>query len=184
MERQFLAPKLTEDDTFLSNTPSGSLVYRVPAPHVFMGVPRDALWKYEHMHFTVRVHAIKLDFFEWLDCRNVNNCQLRFTRHYTPILKYISPPVVYQSAEVELIFDPKSIMGVIKDLNPDDLPFVQAKIGAANINFENYVSSSTGFRGWYNNRVKGVVGDQKISKNLDVKMLWETGHAIHDPVSM
>jgi hypothetical protein len=57
----------------------------------------------------------------------------------TPILKYISPPVVYQEAEVELIFDPKSIMGRIKNVATDDLPFVQAKIGLANINFEGYV---------------------------------------------
>lgn len=34
------------------------------------------------------------------------------------------------------------------------------------------------------NSVRGIVGDQKISKNLDVKMLWETGYAIHDEVMM
>jgi hypothetical protein len=77
----------------------------------------------------------------------------------TPILKYISPPVVYQDAEIELIFDPKSIMSRIKNVASDDLPFVQAKIGLANINFEGYVKSDTGFRGWYNNVVQGKVGD-------------------------
>jgi hypothetical protein len=59
----------------------------------------------------------------------------------TPILKYIVPPVVYQEAEVELVFDPKSVMNRIKDVASDDLPFVQAKIGLANINFEGYVAS-------------------------------------------
>lgn len=75
-------------------------------------------------------------------------------------------------------------MNRIKDVASDDLPFVQAKIGLANINFEGYVASNTGFRGWYNNNVRGIVGDQKISNDLDVKMLWETGYAIHDPVTM
>jgi hypothetical protein len=56
-------------------------------------------------------------------------------------LKYLNPPVVYQEAEVELVFDPKSIMNRIKDLESDELPFVQAKIGLANINFEGYVRS-------------------------------------------
>ena len=102
----------------------------------------------------------------------------------TPVLKYISPPVVYQDAEIELTFDPKSIMNKIKDVASDDMPFVQAKIGLANINFENYVSSTDGYRGWYNNVVIGKVGDQKISNNLPVNMLWETGYAIHDPVTM
>jgi hypothetical protein len=36
---KFLGPKLTEDDAFLSNTPTGILVYRIPAPHVLMGIP-------------------------------------------------------------------------------------------------------------------------------------------------
>jgi len=183
-DREFLCPRLTEDDAFLSNTPSGTLVYRLPAPHVLMGVPSEALGTYNAMTFTVRVQAVKPDFIEWLSCKNTNNCRVVFQRHYTPVLKYISPPVVYQDAEVQLIFDPKSIMNKIKDVASDDLPFVQAKIGLANINFEDYVRSDQGFRGWYNNPVRGIVGDQKISKNLDVKMLWETGYAIHDPVSM
>lgn len=99
-------------------------------------------------------------------------------------MKYLNPPVVYQEAEVELVFDPKSIMNRIKDLESDELPFVQAKIGLANIDFADYVSSTTGFRGWYNNAVKGKVGDQKVSKNVEVNMLWETGYAIKDQVQM
>jgi hypothetical protein len=50
-------------------------------------------------------------------------------------------------------------MSRIKDVASDDFPFVQAKIGKANIDFENYVASDVGFRGWYNNNVRGVVGD-------------------------
>jgi hypothetical protein len=75
-------------------------------------------------------------------------------------------------------------MNKIKDVASDDLPFVNAKIGLANIDFEGYVASDVGFRGWYNNNVKGIVGDQKISNNLDVRMTWETGFAIHDEISM
>jgi hypothetical protein len=75
-------------------------------------------------------------------------------------------------------------MNKIEDVASDDMPFVQAKIGLANINFENYVASTDGYRGWYNNDVTGIVGDQKISNNLPVNMLWETGYAIHDPVTM
>jgi hypothetical protein len=38
-EQKFLAPRLTEDDAFLSNTPTGTLVYRIPSPHALMGIP-------------------------------------------------------------------------------------------------------------------------------------------------
>jgi hypothetical protein len=38
-KQKFLAPRLTEDDAFLSNTPTGTLVYRIPSPHVLMGMP-------------------------------------------------------------------------------------------------------------------------------------------------
>jgi hypothetical protein len=42
-ETKFMGPRLTEDDAFLSNTPTGTLVYRVPSPHVLMGMPQENL---------------------------------------------------------------------------------------------------------------------------------------------
>jgi hypothetical protein len=75
-------------------------------------------------------------------------------------------------------------MNRVKDVESGDLPFVQAKIGTANINFEDYVGAGRTFRGWYPNQVRGKVGDQKIAKSLPVNMLWETGYAIHDEVQM
>jgi hypothetical protein len=143
-ETKFLAPRLTEDDAFLSNTPTGTLVYRIPAPHTLMGVPQENLGLKTTLTMTISVQAVKPDFVEWLNCKNEGNCRLVYHRHLTPILKYIVPPVVYQEAEIELVFDPKSIMNKIKDVASDDLPFVQAKIGGpngANINFEDYVRS-------------------------------------------
>jgi len=184
LDTKFLAPRLTEDDAFLSNTPTGMLVYRIPAPHVMMGIPPENLGLRNTMTFIVSVQAVKPDFVEWLNCKSQNNCRLVFQRHYTPVLRYITPPVVYQDAEIELVFDPKSIMNRIKDVASDDLPFVQAKIGLANIDFADYVNYDRRFSGWRNNNVKGLVGDQKISRNLDVLFLWETGYAIHDPVTM
>jgi hypothetical protein len=46
---------LTEDDAFLSNTPTGTLVYRIPAPHVLMGVPQENLGLRTAMTFTLSV---------------------------------------------------------------------------------------------------------------------------------
>lgn len=178
------APKLTEDDAFLSNTPTGTLVYRVPAPHTLTGQPQESLWEFEALHMVLSIQAVKPDFVEMLACKSTSKCTLRYHRHYTPVLKYVVPPVVYREAEIELVFDPKSIMNRIKDVASDDLPFVQAKIGLANIDFEGYVRNTATYRGWYNNNVRGKVGDQKIADNHNVNMLWETGYAIHDPITM
>jgi len=132
---------LVEDDEFLSNIPTGMLVYRIPAPHTLFNVKQHDLGKYQTMSFTISVQAVKPDFVEWLNCKSESKCRLVYRREYTTVLKYIIPSVVYQSAEIELVFDPKSVMNRVKDVASDDLPFVQAKIGLANIDFEGYVRS-------------------------------------------
>jgi hypothetical protein len=71
------------------------LVYRIPAPHVIMGMPQEQLWDHNAMTMIVSVQAIKPDFVEWLVCKNENHCRLVFIRSLTPVLKYIVPPVVY-----------------------------------------------------------------------------------------
>lgn len=54
-EAKFIGPGLTEDDAFLSNTPTGTLVYRIPSPHVLMGVPQEGLGLETDLKFTVSV---------------------------------------------------------------------------------------------------------------------------------
>jgi hypothetical protein len=95
LEIMFFGPKLTEDDAFLSNTPTGTLVYRIPSPHVLMSLPQENLGLRDVMTFTLSVQAVKPDFVEWLNCKNESKCRLVYHRHLTPILKYIVPPVVY-----------------------------------------------------------------------------------------
>ena len=53
--RQFIAPKLTEDDAFLSNPGAGTIVYRIPAPHILMGFPQKKLGTFEEMWFEISV---------------------------------------------------------------------------------------------------------------------------------
>jgi hypothetical protein len=95
MKRKLPAPRLTEDDAFLSNTPTGTLVYRIPAPHVLLGVPQENIGLFTAMTMIISIQAVKPDFVEWLSCKNENNCRLVYHRHLTPILKYLNPPVLY-----------------------------------------------------------------------------------------
>lgn len=86
---------MVEDDEFLSNIPTGTLVYRIPAPHILMKLPQEALGTEQTMSFILSVQAVKPDFIGWLNCKSEGNCRLTYRREYTPVLKYIVPPVVY-----------------------------------------------------------------------------------------
>jgi hypothetical protein len=95
IKQKFLAPRLTEDDAFLSNTPSGVLVYRIPSPHVLMGIDQHQLGLYTTLTMVISIQAVKPDFVAWLNCKSESNCRLVYYRHLTPVMKFINPPVLY-----------------------------------------------------------------------------------------
>ena len=73
----------------------------------------------------------------------VTRCQVTYNRFYSPTLYYVNPPVVYSGAKVDIWFNPKSTMELIKDIASDNLPFINAKMDKALINFEGLVDSET-----------------------------------------
>lgn len=111
-------------------------------------------------------------------CRTSSHCKVRYHRSYTPVFHYLNPPVVYNDMLAELNFDPKSTTSLIEDLATDEMPFINAKIAGALMDFEDTVDSETYLSHWFENSLRGYVGDQPISANQGIVMLWETGHAI------
>lgn len=102
-------PALTEDDAFASQPLLGNIAYRLPSiPHLF-GMPGEMFDTYHTMTFWVEVianhDAVEP---ETLTCNNENNCKVVYHRSYTPVVHYLSPPVVYHEAMTDLWFDPKS----------------------------------------------------------------------------
>lgn len=63
---------------------------------------------------------------------------------------FITPPVIFYEQYTEAWFDPKSTMGLIKNLESDEKPFVNLEIGGSKLDFEFLVDSSTAkrMRGW------------------------------------
>jgi hypothetical protein len=55
------------------------------------------------------------------------------------------------------------------------MPFVNARIGAALIDFEDSVDYTTSFSHWNKNRVRGEIGELPIADNFTLSMMWETG---------
>jgi hypothetical protein len=89
-----------------------------------------------------------------MKCRVTDNCRLRYTRSYSPVIHYISPPVIYNEAWTEVWFDPKSTTSLIQDLSSDEMPFINTRISGALIDFEDTVDHETYFSHWNKNRVK------------------------------
>lgn len=166
---RFVAPKLTEDDAFLSQPQAGFIVYRLPAVHELIQSPMGSLDQFKSMKFKLMVFAVGPNGAEELECKSENNCRISFERSYTPIMHYISPPVVYYDSLTSFVFDPKSTTHVIQDLRSDELPFINAKIGndkkKALVDFEFNMDYNTGLNHWRYNSIQGRVGDQPPSKS-------------------
>jgi len=98
-------------------------------------------------------------------------------KDYTPVINYISPRVTYYDSYTQVIFNPKNTMNLIKDLEMDEMPFINTKIGGNLIDFEFSVDSATEYRAHWINRARGQIGESTISKKQNITMMWETGRA-------
>jgi hypothetical protein len=155
-EMEIVAPPLTEDDAFNSHPMLGNIAYRLPPLDELFGVPMNYLDKYQTMKFIVSVIAIDADLGpQTLSCKVQTNCVVLYQKAYTPVIYYLSPPVVYYESYTELWFDPKYTTSLIMDLASDEMPFINAKIGSSLLDFEFNVEDSTTFSNWNRNRVKG-----------------------------
>jgi len=78
-------------------------------------------------------------------CRSESKCKVTYQKDYTPSIYFISPRVTYYESLTEVWFNPKNTMTLIEDLDGDELPFINAKIGGNLIDFEDRVESDTIF---------------------------------------
>ena len=112
-----------------------------------------------------------------LKCAKEAHCTFTMKKDYTPVIHYISPKVTYYESHTQVIFNPKNTLTLIKDLEMDEMPFINAKIGGNLIDFEDSVDSATSFRAHWLNRARGQIGESTISKKQNITMMWETGKA-------
>jgi hypothetical protein len=148
-----MAPLLSEDDAFNSQPLLGNIAYRIPSIPNLFGMPLEAFDQYTTLTFTVSVMANHDLESVPLACRVESNCRLRYNRNYSPVLHYLSPPVVYNEAMVDLWFDPKNTHGLITGLSVDEMLFINARVSGGLIDFESFVDSETWFGHWSDTRV-------------------------------
>jgi len=141
-------------------------------------VPRRFLDSYLTMSFRLDVQASDgLNEEQTLTCPTVSKCTIKFQRSYTPIVHYLSPPVLYFEQMTEVWFNPKSTTNLIQNLQSDEMQFINTKVAGYQIDFEFHVDSETTFSHWRSNRITGQVGDQLPEASQNLTMLWETGYA-------
>ena len=147
---------MTEEDIFGSTPAAGSISYRLPAVHKLFNLAEDSFDHYSTMTFWVSVITKALDDSRVeLKCLHANNCRVLYRRPYTPTMYYLQPRVTYYDSWTEVYFNPGNTMTLIKDLDSDEYPFINTKIGGNLIDFEFGVDSETTFTNWAVNFARG-----------------------------
>jgi hypothetical protein len=158
------APMLSLDDSFNSNPAIGTLAYRLPTMQELFGLKREDFDNFWSMKFIVSIQYTEEDgTVVKAACANAAKCTIKYSKSYTPMIYYMSPPIVYKGSETDVWFNPKNIMNLIKDLEEEELPFVNLKVGEANTDFEGRVDSLTTFSANSKNRVRATITDQIVS---------------------
>ena len=87
----------------------------------------------------------------------------------------MAPRVTYAESFTEVFFNPANTLTLIKDLDTDEFPFINAKIGGNLIDFEFSEDSESTWSNWVLGGTRGQIGENTISKNQNITMMWETG---------
>lgn len=67
---------------------------------------------------------------------------MNISRAYTPILYYLSPPVVYSGSDVSFFIDPRLAQGKKSAVFPE-LPFTDVRINQFGVDFEDFIDETT-----------------------------------------
>ena len=163
LKQEIPCPPMTEADVFNSQPAMGSISYRLPSITKLFNLPPESFDHLTKMNFIVSVHAPDEPTMNILACANEANCRLVYQRDYTPTIYFISPRVTYYESITEVWFNPQNTMTLIEDLDGDELPFINAKIGGNLIDFEDRVDSTTVYSNWNLNTARGQIGEGTIS---------------------
>jgi hypothetical protein len=127
------------------------------------------------MDFVLSIISITDAGSQTLECKVESNCKIQFKKTHTPVVYYLSPPVVYYGSFTEVWFDPKYTNNLIEDLESDEMQFINAKVGGTLLDFEFMVDETTSYASYQRNKAIGQVGELPIGESYNVSMQWETG---------
>lgn len=120
-----------------------------------------------------------------LKCLNnqFQNCRVTMSRAYTPILYYLSPPVIYSDSPISFMIDPRSAQNRRSTTLPE-FPFTEVRINGYGVNFEGFLEEDTVLSGYSKNQVRGVMGAITPNKSAEVNFRFRVGYALHQEATM
>lgn len=99
-----------EDVAFSSHTDGGKLKYTIPSPMDLHGLPYEFFNSYQFITYQVSLvqYNSMTQQMTTQECGlPISNCQITFGRQYTPVLYYLTPPVVWSGLQVGFMIDPR-----------------------------------------------------------------------------
>jgi hypothetical protein len=100
-----------DNNVFNSNTKDGKLQYTLPAITDLFGTSDiTAFNALNSINISLSVYTISRNSDVWIWenlCTVPSNCNIIYSREFTPIVHALSPPVTYYGAEIGIVVDPK-----------------------------------------------------------------------------
>lgn len=134
----------------------GKIAYRLPSIEDLFNLPLSHFYEESSLTFTLKIKNMDPELgMVTLECLVKRNCEVTYKKEATATVFYIQPPVVYYESFTEVHFNPMGIMKLIRDLDSDEYPFINVKLGGSLIDFEFNVDDTTSFANHRSNHVTG-----------------------------
>jgi hypothetical protein len=152
---------LTEDDQFQSAPSMGKLSYSHPSIADLFNLDITDFEGYDYVDFTLSF--VDSETADVLECSTTSNCRVRYNWSYTPLLLYMSPPVMYPGMIATVALNAQSTMSYKQD---DAYP-VDIRIDGELFDFdEGAYGTTTDTSIGSNTRVSGIQGSRERNDDL------------------
>lgn len=172
-------PAFSENDEFQSNPVAGSLVLTMPKLTQILGLPEEALYKYESMLFEIYI-VLNDGEREEIRCKTPSNCEIYFRRDMTPIIHMLNPPVMHYMSHTQSQLDVKGALTTIgsEELREDDRHFVTIRCGDYLQDAEEFTAFDDSYRHYFrHNHILWQTGQQNLTSSMDCNILFHTGNS-------
>ncbi len=132
---------------FNSHTDGGKLKYTTPSIMSIHGKPLEAFGALDWVTYDLSLidydtHTQQVKTLKCGPLVSPANCRITIAREYTPILYYLSPPVIYSGSEIAFWLDPRNAQRM-KSTTLPEFPFTEVRINGYGVDFEGFLEEDT-----------------------------------------
>lgn len=196
VSKLFLFNLLEGDINFSTNTAEGRLGYSTPSVmslfktdfEKFNGetLPNGVTGTIPYIGFQLNILDLEDNWY--INCGTAANCELRYSRDYTPNLLAVTPANVYKDQLIQFHVNAKNTQSTA-GTPADEWPFREIKLDQTFVQWTNgdfdggTVSQETRLPGYSRGTIEAIVGNQVPAKNSEPKLMFYPGYAYNLPSS-